>query len=222
MNYKAVLRSSFLFCDLDDDEFESALSLLEPEINEYVRGETIFSPEMYSKKIGFVISGECEVLKCHESSRDIKLKTVSPSGSFGIIGAISDSAEYPTTVRAKKSTTVLFLTRDDLYCLIEHYHKISLCVIRFLADRIHFLNEKIATFSSADVVKKLSSYLVCLYHSAADTKIPFNKAKAAQEIGVGRASLYRALSYLSDHNLIVYDNKYLQIVDFVNLERISK
>ena len=54
---------------------------------------------------------------------------------------------------------------------------------------------------------------------SSDTII-FNAKKTSEEIGAGRASVYRALSSLQDSGLIVFTNKQIQVINKNNLERI--
>ncbi len=95
-------------------------------------------------------------------------------------------------------------------------------VIRFMSERILFLNEKIATFSGDNVEQKLARLLLCEKIYTDSCEFAFNKKKAAETINSGRASLYRALESLAEKGLITFDNKIIKIIDLCGLERISK
>lgn len=217
-----LLRNSFLFNCASDSEFERALNSIRPYVISYEKSECICSPQNFERRLGFVVSGECEVLHRHADSADIRIKTLRRTDTFGIISVFSSDAEYPTTIVASKKCEVLYIDRSDAYKLIENHPRIARTIIEFFAERIRFMNSKVATFSASSVEQKMAQYIVNEARSQKSETIKLNKAKLALEIGVGRASLYRTLNHFSDDGLIVIDNKYIQIIDLEGLERIKK
>ena len=162
------------------------------------------------------------MLNKHESGADVRIRTLSQGDSFGIISVFSSNREYPTTILASKACRVIYITKSDVDILVEGYPKIAQRVICFFADRINFLNAKVATFSSSSVEQKMARYILNISKAQGSLTISINKAKAATEIGVGRASLYRVLSQFASANLLIIDNKTVQIIDPEGLERITK
>ena len=98
----AILRNSFLFSSLCDADFSNALEMIEGETRSFLRGEQIYSPDAFERKIGFVISGECEVCRIKHDGGRVKLNTLSTGGSFGITAVFSENS-FPTVVYAKRT-----------------------------------------------------------------------------------------------------------------------
>jgi CRP-like cAMP-binding protein len=94
-------------------------------------------------------------------------------------------------------------------------------VIKFLADRIAFLNSRIKTFSEKTTLEKLAAYLLYRYAESGE-EIEISKTALASEIGVGRASLYRDLDTLANDGIIALKNKTVIIICPKGLERIKQ
>ena len=105
---------------------------------------------------------------------------------------------------------------------VNNYSQISSNIIKFLANRISFLNKKIATFSGSRVEDRLAAYLLNEVEKRAALEFPFNCNKTAEEINAGRASVYRAIASLEEAELITMSEKIIYIKDREGLERIVK
>lgn len=217
-----LLSKSFLFVGLEDAELAEACDALPYVTKTFSAGDEIYTPTKFSNDIGIVIDGECLVERVKSDGSHLPLNTLAVCDSFGILAAFSCDVCYPTLVKAKKKSEVLFITRECLENLILHNPKIALNVIRFMGDRIAFLNDKIATFSADNVEQKLAKQLLLISKNQDDTPFSLNCKRTAEIINSGRASLYRALSSLEEKELIGFVNKKVYIKDPAGLERISK
>ena len=191
----------FPFKNLKSRTLETIFDEIDYSVSKHSKGEIIFSPSSYHEKVGFVISGECAVERQRDAEDSICLNTLQRCSSFGILSVISPDAEFPTTIKALKNSSILFIPADDMLAVIKKYPSVSYNVIKFLASRISFLNKKIATFSEKSTLKKLSAYLLANFKENGN-EISVSKTKLSSEIGVGRASLYRDLDFLAEKKII--------------------
>ncbi len=212
----------FLFKGLTGERLKHLYSTLNFEIYEFEANENIYTPTDFSKKIGFVISGECIVEKIKADNGAVPLNKLVSGDSFGIITVFSEAERFPTLVRAKKKTKVMFLDGSEVISLCERYSEISLAVIKFLSNRIEFLNKKIATFSADSVEEKFSFFLIEESKRYASDTFTLNLSKTAKALNAGRASVYRAIEALKKLSLIKFENKKIYISDLVGLERITQ
>ena len=215
------LSKVFLFKSVELSTLEKILTSTTAEIKKYDAGNAIFSPEEYERKIAFVLSGECIVERDKSDGTAIPLNTLKKYDSFGIMSLFTTKEEFPTSVIAKKAAELIFFTKSDVDTMIEICPQIAKNIIEFLADRVAFLNAKVATFSSDTVEKKLANFLV-IQEKKCGSSFPFNCKKTAEAINAGRASLYRALASLQEKKVIISENKKIIITDLTSLERISK
>lgn len=211
----------FPFKGLKEKTIEMIFAEIDYSIEEFRKGDIIFSPSSYQKKIGFVIDGECEVSKVRSEFDSLPLNTLTRYSSFGIMAILCQEAEYPTRISASKLSTVLFINGNDMLATIKKYPTVSMNVIAFLADRISFLNKKIATFSGKSTSEKLATFLLDKYHDMGEC-ICISKTKLSAQINVGRASLYRDLDAFEAESLIKVEPKRIIIISPEGLERIKK
>lgn len=215
------LKNTFLFDNVLPQKADRLINSIQIEEKVYHKGETIFSPEEYEKKVGFVYHGECIVGR-ESVGGVIPLNVAKQFDSFGIITCFSDRDEFPTMVIAKTNCSVLFIHVDALSRLIEEDHIISLNIINFLTKKISFLNDKIATFSGGTIEEKLANYILALRKKYGSLEFEFNKKKSAEALNCGRASLYRAIDSLKNSGYIELVDKKIIINDPQGLERIVK
>lgn len=217
----SFLKNTFLFKNIDKQTIDSLLTIIPSEEKDYLKGDTIYSPNDYEKKIGFVLHGEC--LICRKSAGSVvPLNVIKEFDSFGIVAVFSSRTNFPTIITAKTSCTILFFSESALRSLIEKEPKLSMNIIDFLTEKIDFLNDKIAAFSSGTVEEKLASYIYSLSNKYNSLKFDFNKKRSSEALNCGRASLYRAISILESEGYIAFENKKILITDLEGLERIIK
>ncbi len=212
------LSNLFPFRGLRDKTLETIFSEFDYSITEFSRGDVIYSPENYQRKIGFVLDGECEVMRIRSDGDPVFLNTLSRYGSFGILSFLSQDAEYPTQIKALRASSVLFISGDDMLAIIKKYPTVAMNVIAFLAERVSFLNKKMATFSEKSTSQKLASYLMRKFGESG-SEFSVSRTRISAEINIGRASLYRDLDTFEKENLIKVNQKKIIIISPEGLER---
>ena len=215
------IKGCFLFKGLSDEELDSIIESDSFTTAKYGRGETIYSPETYEHKLGFIISGECEIRQLSSDGSKVILNTLRSGDSFGILSIFRED-EFPTDIHARRNTEILFISKESLEWMLERSHKVSLNVMRFLADKVAFLNGKIETVTQVSVEKKLGSYLMAKSKLLGKSTFSLNLKKCAESIGVGRASVYRAINSLKSKGYIAAECKSVNIISKENLEEFLK
>lgn len=210
--------STFLFSGMSLKDCATLLEKACPMVREYKKGDLIYSPESTNPSLGFVMHGECEIVR-RRAHEDMSLNTLHEGESFGILSLFSEDGAYPTAIYASKRSQVLFFSKEDVELLIAASPLISINLIRFLANRAKFLNYKIAILSGITVEERLAKYLLMQSALTHSDEISINSVRVASRINCGRASLYRAIDKLSERGLIVPDNKKIIIKCSSELER---
>lgn len=217
--YLDFIPALFLFKDVSEKDMEAILTEYDFSVKDFSKGDVIFSPDSFQKKIGFVMKGECRVERLREEGSAVFLNTLHRFDSFGIMAALSKEPEYPTQIVASKGASILFIDGEDLLAMIKNHPEISMNVISFLTSRIAFLNKKIATFSGKSTLQKLAAYLLAKNKVSGDV-VKISRTKIASELGIGRASVYRDLDILAERRLIQINQKEIIITCPEGLERI--
>ena len=219
---KTILKDSFLFSRLSSESLEIILQKYKFKTLEYKRGEVILSDENNGENLYFVLDGECEILRRKADGQSISLNVLKTGESFGILAVFGTLEQFPTEVVARKYARVIQIEKKQVMRLVRRYPRISMNVINFLAQRVAFLNEKIATFSSDSITEKLARFILNEMKTEGNSDFIFNLKKCSEIIHAGRASVYRAIDSLSTLGIIKYENKKITVLDINGLERIKK
>ena len=219
--YSSFLKNTFLFKGISEDDISDLLAGIQIEESSYNKGDLIFSPDGFERRLGMVIKGECLVGR-QSGGTFVPLNTIGVYGSFGILSVFSAREEFPTIIKAKSMCTVIFFDADSVRALVEKSPAVSLNVIEFFARKVSFLNDKITAFSGGSIEEKLAGYILELQKKNSSLKFDFNKKKSSEALNCGRASLYRDLAMLEADGLISLDSKKIIINDLAGLERILK
>ena len=219
---ESILSDFFIFKDLQCDKLKKISKTIEIEIFEFEANENIYTPNDFKNKVGFVISGECSVEKEKSDGTSIPLNKLTKGDPFGILAVFSKSERFPTLIKAKKRSRIMFISKDTVISLIKEYPEISLAIISFMSDRIEFLNKKVATFSADSVEEKFIFYILGEHKLSGMQSFPLNLSKTAKTLNAGRASIYRAIEALEKLSLIKFENKKIYITDLEGLERTTQ
>ena len=211
----------FFFRGVSASRLSELLSLVEPEIGEYRRGDVIFSSDGFERKLGFVIEGACEVVRYRPDGTPVPLNRLERGDSFGVLSLFSEKESFPTTIVAARACTVTFFAKAAVLELMRLEPTVAMNVLSFLADRIRFLNEKVAMLTVGSADQRLAAFLLNEYERCG-AELSVNCKRTAEALGLGRASLYRALKQLVDEGAIEYDTKKIYIKDPSGLERKTK
>lgn len=217
-----IVSSLFLFKNVTPERIVTLLSKISPELKRFSQGECIYSPKEFSTKIGFVIKGLCVVERQRADGAPIPLNSLKDGDAFGVLSVFSDGGEFPTFIKAKKETQVVFFDKDDVIYLLKNEPEIAINTIYFLGNRIEFLNDKLSTFSSDNIEQKVAKLIMQEFKKQGSLCFDFNCKKASEALNIGRASLYRAIDSLTRDGILTLENKKINISDLEGLERITK
>lgn len=204
---ESVLRGVFFLAEESEETLRRIAS--DPGCTEktFQNGEVVFSPSSFTPALVLVREGR--VLVWNESGGNrVLLNSIGAGGIFGAAGLFGTPDEYVTTVTAKGKTSLLFLSAPLCERILRSSPEAAMRYVAFLSDRIRFLNGRIGAFTAGSAEAKTAGYLL-----GADPAKPINFARLSDTLGIGRASLYRALDSLAEKGLIVRDGKFITIPD---------
>ncbi len=204
MGERRILEELFLFQNLTH---LPDLQQLPPPVD-FRRGEDIYVPNEYRKALGVVLRGRAEAVSV--KSEKAVLTTFGAGGVFGAAALFGDR-EYVSHIRATTDCRVQFLPESLLQEWFMSYPEISLNYIRFLTDRVRFLNGKIAVYTCDGASGKLYSWLSSNCDDNGEMpKLSMTRLAAA--LHMGRTSLYRALDELTEKHLIVRKDGKVRVI----------
>jgi CRP-like cAMP-binding protein len=137
---------------------------------------------------------------------------------IGLASLCSD--ELPDTeVTFHGGAVILVIPRYLLEDLIIDDAALSCNIIAALAQKVRFLNAKIAGYTAVRSDEKLYLHLLSLpKDSEGWVEIGESMSSLARRLGIGRASLYRAIDTLIEEETIVRQGQKYRILSFKNKE----
>lgn len=170
-------------------------------------GDDIIKVGSSSSALGLILEGNVLVYR-KGGGLPVLLQRLTAGKLFGASTLFSDSSEYLTELKAGSDCKVFFMPSEIISELIVGEPSFALDYVAFLSGKIRFLNERLSELSAPSALQKLSSYLL-----KDDGRIALSKVQLASALGIGRASLYRALDDLTEKGYISSDGKSVTVID---------
>lgn len=206
MTASEALTACLLFKDTSEDLINRIVTDPRTRWQRFEAGESLQTAESKAKPTLTVLAeGTLSVYR-----EKVLLNEIKAPGIVGAAALFGDEKKYQTTVVAKKSVQVLVLTQKQVEELIAEDKGFALSYVKFLSDRIRFLNSRIASFTAGSAEAKLAGYLI---KNSTDSVCRVSRTRLASELDMGRASLYRAIDSLVEKKLIATDGKNISVLD---------
>ena len=84
--------------------------------------------------------------------------------------------------------------------------------VTLLSQKIHFLNSRIGTFAEGESAEKLLRWLGEISGEQTEFTLPCSISRAAESLGIGRASLYRVFDLLTKEGVLKRNGKAIFIL----------
>lgn len=156
-----------------------------------------------------ILNGSASVYGVSKT-QPVILNTLKIGRVFGMASLFGEKCAS-TSIIAKDNCTYAVISQACIEEMLKNDIGFTKNYICFLSDKIRFLNKKIAFFTSGSTEKKLAGYLLSLPIEDNTVKIEMNMTKLAQNLDIGRASLYRAFDALEANCFITRENNIIRI-----------
>ena len=211
---KKELRETFLFLGLNEETVEKILMDPGCTVKRYERGEIVFRPDEYSRSLAYIISGSCKVTMGQKGSGKLPMNVLSRGDFFGVAALFNEDVRYVTSVEAVKSTSILFMDQQLVMECIEKVPGFAMNYIRFMGNRIRFLNRKIEILAKGNSEKSLAGFLLSSYTAhGIEFTLPTSCSELARALNISRSSLYRALEDLENRKIMSREGRKIRILD---------
>ena len=209
---QTALRLCPLFRGVDDGALSRLVSSDRVTLRAFRSGEDIPLTVGEERALVILTEGQALAYSC-DTERSVILRAISRGTAFGVSILFSD--EPPVSyIRAKGKVEAFYLPSPVVRSLIEENETFRMNYIAFLSGRIRFLNRRIACYTAGSAERRLALHLVELPESEPGVvRIDTSLSDLCELLDVGRASLYRALSKLTEAGLIERDDKRIRILD---------
>lgn len=212
------LQGCEIFSSVSFESLKNALSDEETEFVTYKRDDVIYSGEVFRFSVGFILKGGAKVVK---SENGIIVSKLLENSIFGCAALFSGQNHFVNQIIATKDTKVLYINKSAIVRLMQDDTSFSVCYIRYLSDRILFLNKRIVNFTGTSAESRLANYLLSCFGDYKTYELDRSMSQLAVSLDIGRASLYRAFEALEQVGAVQRDGKNIRLVNREKLLSLS-
>ena len=198
----SILKQHPVFATLSPDTVRRYFSEQNSEIVSFGAREIAYSSSADRLRIGILLSGKARV----ETDTQALVKSLRIGELFGIANLFAEDEPFPTVILTTAEAKILFLDGETVRRLVEEEPTIRRAYLKFQSEKIVYLNRKIATLTAGSAEKRLAVFLLDYEHDGIFIP-PCPMSRLAELLGIGRASLYRAIDALCAEGLIEKQGK---------------
>ena len=187
-------------------------------------GETIFSEGQPCAGLYVVESGHIRIFKSSAGGREQVLSIEGPGSSVAEL-PVFDGGNYPASVNAIDSASLLFVSKQDFQALCLAHPQVALKVLRVVGARLRKLVGIIEELSFTTVRHRLASLLLRLARDRGkrttdgiEITLPVSNQELASQIGTVRELVSRNLSRFQAEGLLKIDGRNVIIHDLNALD----
>ncbi len=205
---KQRLKSELFFLDGVEDEASDPFLDGLPEPVRFRKGDLICGPDREMRGLGILVGGR---LKICPAVGNASMRDMTPVNVFGA-AALFGGDRYVSGITANRDCEIIFVPEEELSRLMRVSFRVTQNYIRFLSDKIRFLNRKIGSYAAPCAADALYGHLRA---AAVNGRVaaPANMRRLAQSLGIGRTSLYRAVETLTMDGCLLRDGNEWIIMD---------
>lgn len=199
--------SLFLFEGLTDSDREKCRSMAQTTVETYCKGDVIYSSDGSQKALALVLEGHVRVWQGRVVMNDLLAGDV-----FGVAALFGSEQDYPTTVKAETDCRITFIPQDTVVRWMATIPLVAENYVRFLSDRIRFLNLRLSTLTAGPSDGKLWKYLLANRDANGVVFVKEGMSELAVRLDMGRSSLYRSLDSLTQLGRIRRERRKIYIL----------
>lgn len=215
-----LICKAWIFSQVDEIMVEQIVSDQRCQYQRFPKGEIIYNETQFQRCLGIILAGRVRVEKRIQGEKHMKMSILRPGECFGAAAMFQERGRYATVLTAECTVEVLFLPEEVIRWAMRRNFTVTENYIRYLSNRIWFLNEKITELTAGTANQRLAGFLA--EHCDADGCFRSSMTELSRQLNMGRATLYRALDMLEERGLINRGSKVLHILDMEGLRQAAK
>ena len=217
-----LIMQTQVFRGVNESVVKKLVSSGNGEIKAFVSGDIVYSPHSFSRSLGIVLSGSLRVTKENADGHSLVMSTLGRGALFGAAALFNNETEYVTKITAAESSRVILFPQRIVERLLQLVPSFAMNYVKYLSERILFLNRKIYFLTAGTAEQKLANFILENFSEGEVKRLPMTMESLASALNISRASLYRALDVLTDNGIIRKDGKSLCMIDSKKLKEIIK
>lgn len=175
--------------------------------------------EQKAGELALLLDGLAKICR-RDEAKTVLLNRMEAGECLGLASLYSESTP-DTEVTFSSGAVILVIPRHEVEALIEEDAVFSRNIIASMSQKIRFLNTKIAGYTASGSGEKLYRHLLTLEKDGEGCVDPGESLSAlARRLGIGRASLYRAIDALVEDGRIEKAGQKFKMLTLENKEEL--
>jgi len=199
---RQALENCFLFSNLSPVQVEEISRMDGCACREFARGSVIYGGESFERCLGLFVSGSATVSKPAENGKELAISRLSEGMIFGAAAIFNDVQAFTNVITAQENCRVLMMEEAWLHRVMQMHFSVAEAYIRYLSDRILFLNGRIASLAAGTTDQIVTHFLL-----QNGPQITISMTELASRLNIGRASLYRVMDRMEEEGIIERSGK---------------
>jgi CRP-like cAMP-binding protein len=217
-----ILSLSPIFNGLSAEELEELLSKCHCFTKTFEVGEiAAFSGEPVNFLM-IVLEGSVKGEMVDFSGKIIKIDDIRASFPLASAFIFGKQNKFPVNVMANESTKILYIPKYDLIKMLQSDIRLMQNFLNVISGHTQILANKLKFLSFKTIRGKIAQYILTLAGPDKDViELPLTQHDLAEQFGVARPSLARALGEMAEEGIISVDRKVIQILDRKKLREVG-
>lgn len=201
-----TLHACVLFRDLTAEQLQQIVQEPGCECREFPKGVTIYGGKNFERCLGLILDGSVSVSKPTDHGRDLAISRLSDGMLFGAAAIFNEAESFANVLTSLENCRVLFMQQQWFQWVLQRHFSVAEAYIRYLSERILFLNERIAALAAGSADQCVAHFLL-----QNGPSITISMTELASRLNIGRASLYRVMDRMEAEGIIARTGKNIEI-----------
>lgn len=207
---REALFSNPLIAALRQSDCENWIKTGRAKIAAFEKGEAVMTEENFVRCLIVILKGSAAVYKTGGDGRRRAINLLRRGDVFGMATLFYEQ-DFPSEIVAEEPCRMAIFPKELVEEAFAASPEFVKAYVTLLSQKIHFLNSRIGTFAEGETTERLLRWLAAVSGGKTEFCLPCSMSRAAEAIGVGRASLYRAMDALGDEGVLTRSGKSIVI-----------
>ena len=215
--FLATMEKCPLFEGIDQGELAALLDCLGAQIKSADKSTYILNDGERAENVGIVLTGAVQIIREDYYGRRSVLAQAGAGALFAESFACADAPLSVSVVASENCKYMLINCRRIIQgcsAACSFHSKMSMNLLKVVAEKNLFLNQKLEIISRRTTHEKLMAYLMAQakLHGSNSFTIPFDRQALADFLGVERSAMSAEISKLRSDGIIESERSYFKLL----------
>lgn len=218
-----ILINSPIFYGLAEEELENLFSKAHHFTKTFEVGDiAAFSGEPVNFLI-IVLEGSVKGEMVDFSGKIIRIDDIKAPYPLASAFIFGKQNKFPVNVMANEKTKLLYIPKYDFMKMLQADIRLMQNFLNVISGHTQILANKLKFLSFKTIKGKIAQYLLSLAGPEKNQiELPLTQSDLAEQFGVARPSLARALGEMAEEGIISVDRKVVRILDRKRLMEVGQ